>query len=48
MERVLEKMCMHPKVRGYLKEESFLTKLEIMIRSPSMVNSLAKADPRIL
>jgi hypothetical protein len=48
MELMLMKMCQHPKVSTYLKDESFLTKLEMLIRSPSMVNQLAKADPRIL
>lgn len=38
---------MHPQVRNYLKEEAFLTKVERMIRNPSLTNALAKMDPRV-
>lgn len=44
---MFEKLCMHPQVRNYLKEEAFLTKVERMIRNPSLTNALAKMDPRV-
>jgi hypothetical protein len=42
------KFCDHPKLRTYLQDESFLTKLEMLVRNPQIVNQLAKVDKRIL
>lgn len=39
---------MHPKIREYLKEESFLTKVERLIRNPALGAQLQKMDPRIM
>ena len=47
VEAMFEKLCMHPRIREYLKDESFLTKVERMIRNPSLTSTLAKMDPRI-
>lgn len=44
---MFEKLCMHPNIREYLKDESFLTKVERMIRNPSLTSALSKLDPRI-
>ena len=41
------KFCEHPVICNYLKDESFLTKLQIMIRNFKMVDTLSKIDPRI-
>ena len=45
---MFEKLCLHPKIREYLKEESFLTKVERVIRNPSLASVMAKMDPRIM
>lgn len=47
MELMFEKLCQHPKVKDYLKEEAFLTKVERIIRNPSLTGALEKLDPRI-
>ncbi len=47
LEMMFYKFCQHPKIRGYLNDESFLTKLEMLVRNPTIVNQLSKADPRI-
>ena len=47
MEKVFTKFCEHPVISTYLKDESFLTKLEILVRNTKMVDSLSKLDPRI-
>lgn len=47
MDKMFEKLCMDPRTRDYLKDESFLTKLERFIRNPSLGSVLEKMDPRI-
>lgn len=47
MELMFEKLCQHPTVKDYLKEEAFLTKVERIIRNPSLTSALEKLDPRI-
>jgi tetratricopeptide (TPR) repeat protein len=48
VELMFEKFCEHPKLREYLKDESFLTKLEMLVRNPQLANQLAKTDRRVL
>ncbi len=34
-------------MRNYLTEESFLTKVEMIIRNPSLASALVKTDKRL-
>lgn len=48
MDKVFEKLMGYPKIREFMKDESFLTKVEKMIRNPSLSAALIKMDGRLV
>jgi hypothetical protein len=47
MDRIFEKLLSEPKIRNFMQEESFLTKVEKLIKNPSLAGALIKIDPRL-
>jgi len=47
MDKIFEKLLSEPKIRNYMSEESFLTKVEKMVKNPSLASALIKMDPRL-
>ena len=47
LDSIFTKLCEHSKVSGYLKDQQFVTKLEMLVRNPSLLDSLGKLDARI-
>ena len=47
MDKIFEKLLSEPKKRNYMSEESFLTKVEKMVKNPSLASVLIKMDPRL-
>ena len=47
MDKLFEKLLSDPKIREFMQEESFLTKVEKMIKNPALALALIKMDPRL-
>ena len=47
LEQLFTKLLRVPRIRVYMAEEPFLTKLEKMIRNPSIASALIKMDERL-
>lgn len=44
---MFEKLLGDPKIRQWMQEEPFLTKVEKMLKNPSLSAALIKMDPRL-
>ena len=47
MDKIFEKLLSEPKIRNFMQEESFLTKVEKMIKNPALASALIKMDQRL-
>ena len=47
MDMIFEKLLSEPKIRNFMQEEPFLTKVEKMIKNPALASALIKMDPRL-
>ena len=47
MDRIFEKLLSEPKIRDCMGDQSFLTKIEKMIKNPALASALIKMDPRL-
>lgn len=47
LDKIFEKLLSVPKIRNWMGEESFLTKVEKMITNPALASALIKMDSRL-